>query len=66
MTDLLCVNHGTIVAIQPKTQAGRDWVNDNLSDDALWFGLSVIVEPRYFDAIAQGAHDDGLNVGFVQ
>lgn len=65
-SDLAIHSEGSVVLIDPHTSAGRDWLNENIDMDKahVWAG-SVVVEPRYIDAIAQGAVNDGLTVRFV-
>lgn len=58
--DLHYVNHGSIVTMEPLSDAARQWIDENIPDDALRFGDSIAIEPRYFGEIAYGAQSDGL------
>jgi hypothetical protein len=58
--DLHYTNHGSIITMQPLTQAARDWIADHIPEDAQTFGDAVCIEPRYFGEIAYGAQEDGL------
>ncbi len=58
--DINIGNHGSLFLLTPLTPTGREWVDEHLPEDALWFGNGVAVEPRYVEAILQGMADDGL------
>jgi hypothetical protein len=60
MTDLQFCNHGSIVTCLPVSDAGRDWVAENIGDDAMTFGGAIVIEPRYLGDIVEGARGDGL------
>lgn len=60
--DLSIENHGTIMLLTPCSDAGREWVDSHLPEDALTWGTSVVVEPRFIFDIAEGAIRDGLEV----
>lgn len=62
MPDFTVYNHGSIVSFRPNTAAASAWCEEHLPDDATWFGGSVAIEPRYIDAIVDGAINDGLVV----
>ena len=62
MADLTIENHGSIFLLYPVTALGRDWVAENVAEDAMRFGDAVAVEHRYIEAIAIGAINDGLAV----
>jgi hypothetical protein len=60
--DILVENHGSIVLLRPVSDAGREWLDDNISSDAQRLGDAVACEPRYVRDIADGAQNDGLVV----
>ena len=62
MADVKIENHGSLVLIQPLTEAASDWLDENISEDAQLFGGAVVVEPRYVEAIVEGMQNDGLEV----
>ena len=55
-------NHGSIWLFRPLTDPAMDWVNENLPEDAMWFGDAVAIEHRLIGAIVEGAANDGLRV----
>lgn len=56
-------NEGSIVILTAHTQAARDWVDAHLPEDRqTWGPAGTVVEWRYFPAILQGIHDDGLTI----
>ena len=54
--------HGSIDLLTPLTPEAQAWMNENIPDDAQWFGSGLAVEPRYVPDIVQGMIDDGLTV----
>lgn len=54
---------GAIILMRPVTQAGTDWMAENLPEDALWWGGAVAVEGNYADPIIEAMLGDGLEVG---
>jgi hypothetical protein len=61
--DFSLYNHGSIVALVPRTQAAKDWCSDHIPEDAAWFGHGVAIEPRYVHDIVEGLQADGLTLG---
>jgi hypothetical protein len=64
-TDLHFWNVGTsIVMLQADTDAGADWIAENVQAEdwqgGCWGGIAA--EPRYAGAILEGAAADGLRV----
>lgn len=62
MADLRVQNEGNIFLLYQETDLGRQWVEDNLPEDAMTWGGAVVVEHRYIGAIVAGAQGDGLEV----
>lgn len=61
MSDFQLSNVGSICILYPRTQRARDWVADHLDEHQSWCA-GVVIEPRYVDAIVEGAREDGLEV----
>lgn len=61
--DLQFTNHGSIVLMNGLTDAGENWIADNVieGDVPTWCGQTVI-EPRYVQDIIDGAELDGMLV----
>ena len=62
MADITFQNHGSIVLISGDTDAGQAWLDENIGDDAQEWCGSIVAEPRYVEAIVDGAIDAGLAV----
>ncbi len=62
-TDIQLQNHGSLRLVRPVTDAGREWIDENVDSEAQWFGGALAVEPRYVQAIVEGMQLDGLEVG---
>ena len=54
--------HGTINLLRPLSPQAASWIDENIADEAQWFGGALAVEPRYCPVIAAGMIDDGLAV----
>ena len=54
--------HGTINLLWPLTPEATSSIDENIPDDAQWFGAALAVEPRYCADIVAGMIDDGLAV----
>jgi hypothetical protein len=53
---------GSVALLRPATDAGAEWCRNNLDPDALRFGSSYVIEPRYLVDILEGIEADGLGV----
>lgn len=62
ITDVTVSNHGSIALVRPLTDAARDWLRDNVQDNAQYLGASLAVEPRYIDDLVAGMESAGLEV----
>ena len=54
--------HGTINLLRPLSPQAASWIDENIADEAQWFGTALAVEPRYCPDIVAGMIDDGLAV----
>ncbi len=59
--DIEFQNHGSVFLIVPKTDAGREWVAENVQT-GLGLGNGLACEPRYVADIIEGAAGAGLVV----
>ncbi len=62
MFDATVENHGSLCLVRPVTDAARDWIRDNVQEDAQYLGLALAVEPRYIGALVDGMTAAGLEV----
>jgi len=63
MCDLRFEGDGSMVLIRPLTDAGLDWLGDNVeSEPYQWMGNALACERRYAFDIYLGALNDGLAV----
>jgi len=61
--DLQFQNNGSLFVLLAWTPAGQEWVDETVGgDETMTWGGGIVVEPRYVDAIAEGAMADGLLV----
>ena len=62
MVDVSVENHGSIFLFRPLTEAAEQWIQDNVSDEAQYFGTALAVEHRYARDLAQGMLEAGLRL----
>jgi len=62
--DLIFENHFSLFLIRPVSPLGSSWLDENVVTEGtvLILGGAVPCEPRYVEAIAKGAAQDGLVV----
>lgn len=58
--DIEINNEGTIFLFRPLTQVAKDWIEENVQEDAQWFGGVLVVEHRYASDLAIGMLNAGL------
>lgn len=59
--DFRVVNHGSVVIIEPVTEAAQEWVDISIDPTAQWWGRGFVAEPRYVANIIAGVEEAGLN-----
>ena len=60
--DFIVECHGSIFLLRPLTLAASSWIEENLPQDRMTFGVAVIVEHRYIADIVRAALADGLEI----
>lgn len=61
--DIRLDNFGSIIGITPLTQAGRDWIDENVQSEGWqWLGGTLNIEPRMAVAVVTGMEADGLAI----
>jgi len=65
MTDFSVNDQGSIVLIEPVSQAALDWVEEYIGQDNGFqpYWPTVVVEHRYADDVIEGMLNDGLELG---
>jgi hypothetical protein len=58
--DVLVRNEGTVFLFCPLTSQSKEWIDEHVQPDALWFGDALVVEHRFAWGLAQGMKDAGL------
>ena len=61
-TDVEIRREGSLFLVFPITADGRDWIIDNVDEDAQWFGGALVVEHSYISDLFDGMVDAGLRV----
>lgn len=61
--DVEVTSDGSIARVVPRTAEARDWIDENVqTEEWMWFGGALCVEPRYLDDLTAGMMDAGLLV----
>jgi hypothetical protein len=58
--DFVFRDEGSIVMLQPVSEAAKGWADDHLPDDRLVWGPHIVIDHRMFPPIAEGIADAGL------
>jgi hypothetical protein len=61
--DVLVENHFSLFLFRLLSPEAKQWVDENVSDDAQFFGGALVVEPRYARDLLDGIVAAGLAVG---
>ncbi len=56
------VPNPTVWLLSPVSKNACSWIAEHISDDAMWFGSSLVVEHSYVAAIIAQIERDGLEV----
>lgn len=62
MSDFRFQDEGSIVLLEPVSVRAKEWVLENIPDDAQYFGNAVVIERCYAPDILDGIKSDGLEV----
>lgn len=60
--DIKVENHGSIVLVRPLTEAAETWIEENVSNEAQWFGGGLVVEHRFLENLLGGMVNAGLTL----
>jgi hypothetical protein len=58
--DVLVRNEGTVFLFCPLTSQGKEWIDEHVQPEPMWFGSALVVEHRFAWGLAQGMKDAGL------
>lgn len=58
--DLSATNEHGLIWLEPLTRRGQCWLITRTSDEASWAGDALVIEPRFFPALAEAAIEAGL------
>ena len=60
--DVRIENHGSIFLFDPQNTAAENHLRENVSEEALWFGGALVVEPRYVGNLATALQAEGFQL----
>lgn len=58
--DVQVESHGSLVLFTPESDDAQEWLEGHT--DGMWWGRSLVVEPRYAHDLAYGLREEGYNV----
>lgn len=59
MADFNFEYHGSIVLCCPMNKEAREHLQEHVSPEAIWWGVELMVEPRYASDLAAQLEDAG-------
>jgi hypothetical protein len=59
--DFAVEDHGSLLLVRPLTSAAWSWLEQNVEDDAQWFGGALAVESRYISNLLSGLEAAGFS-----
>ena len=57
--DFVVANHGSIFLVDPQSDSARSHLIEHVSDDAQWYGGTLVVEHRYIGDLINQLVEDG-------
>jgi hypothetical protein len=60
--DYLFTNHGSICLLQPLTERAKDWLDENIASEHMYWAGALVIEPRYVDNLVIALRDTGLTI----
>jgi len=60
--DATISDHGSIVLLHPISEEAITWIDENIGNEAQYFGDALVIERRYVVPIVNGMRADGLEV----
>ena len=60
--DIRVERHGSLYLVYGLTVEARAWLTENVGNDAIWWGDSLVVEGGYFVPLFDAMSDAGLIV----
>lgn len=58
--DVVISDQGSIVLFRPRSQEAKDWIEENVDPEAMWFGHALVVEHRFASYLIEGMAEAGL------
>ena len=62
VADVSVTNEGTVFTFRPLTARAKQWLRENVEEDAMYLGDALIVEHRYAMTLADGLMDEGFKL----
>jgi hypothetical protein len=53
---------GSLFLVHPLSDAAKQWIEENVQEDAQWFGRYLVVEHRFIRNLVTGMLEAGLEV----
>ena len=61
-TDFLIRDEGSIYLLYSLSPDADSWINQNITEEAQWFGSGLVIGHRYIESILDGIAAGGLEV----
>ena len=64
MPDFTLSDHGSLVLLTPRSPGVVHWIEENVEEDAMyWGGSALVIEPRYVAPIVEALTLEGFTCG---
>jgi hypothetical protein len=60
--DIQARDEGTLWLVKPLSAAGKNWLDENIQDEALVWGDAIVIEHGFIQSVIEGIVADGLEV----
>jgi hypothetical protein len=60
--DFTLTDGGSVCLLTPTTREARGWLDENIGEDAMYFGNGLAIERQYVRQILDGIQADGFEV----
>jgi hypothetical protein len=60
--DIQARDEGTLWLVKPLSPAGKNWLDENIQDEALVWGDAIVIEHGFIQSVIEGIIADGLEV----
>ena len=61
-SDVVMIDTPTVCVFEPRNDAARKWLSDNVEDESIWIWGGVACEPRFAEGLIEAIRDAGFQI----